>query len=77
MDDFALVDLLAQRDAVRLHLRGRTEPEIVDWLRARGRLSSIESAGRTIYEFESRAGCSARFFFDSGDLIFLGDHTTF
>ena len=77
VDDFTLVDLIAQREAVRSHLRGRTEAAILEWLRARGRLSSFESAGRTFYEFESRAGCRAQFFFDSDELIFVGDHTTF
>ena len=38
MNDFQLVDLVSQREAVRDHLRGKSNEEILHWLAARGQL---------------------------------------
>ncbi len=77
MSDFVLIDLASQREAVRALLHGRAEPEILAWLRARGRLTLIETSGRVSYEFESVTGRRCQFCFLSGDFVFVGDHTTF
>ena len=77
MNDFQLVDLVSQRAAVRDHLRGKSNEEILHWLAARGQLKRQDVSGRAHFHFESPTGRRALFFFDEGDLVFVGDHTTF
>ncbi len=78
--NFVLVDLISQRDAVRVVLRNVEMTDRLEWLKSHGTVQSIvHSPGypRT-YVFESRLGIIAQFFFnDSGDFVFLGDHSTF
>ena len=77
MTDFHLVDLVSQREAVRDHLRGKSTDEVLQWLAGRGQLVQQDISGRAHFHFESHAGRRATFFFDGGDLVFVGDHTTF
>jgi hypothetical protein len=77
MDDFCLIDLVSQREAVREHLKGRSTAEIVRRLAGRGRLDRDTFAGREAFFFESAAGLRAAFLFDGDALVFVGDHTTF
>jgi hypothetical protein len=77
VSEFHLVDLISQRDAVRAHLRGKSAEEIVEWLSRRGRLDRWSVEDRDHYCFETVFGRQAIFFFDEGDLVFIGDHTTF
>ncbi len=78
--DFVLVDLVSQRDAVLAVLRDLDIANRLKWLQSQGTVQTIEhSPGypRT-YVFESRLGIIAQFFFnDSGDFVFLGDHSAF
>ena len=77
--DFALIDLVSQRDAVRSFLLGLDTDAKVEWIASHGTLRTIDHAGfRLTFVFESRLGFTAGFFFDdSGDFVFLGDHHTF
>jgi len=77
MNDFQLVDLVSQREAVRDYLRGKSDEEVLQWLADRGQLVRQDIAGRAHFQFESHAGRRATFFFDNGDLVFVGGHTTF
>lgn len=77
MTNFHLVDLVSQREAVREYMRGKSNDEILQWLAGRGRLVQQDISGRAYFHFESHAGRRAIFFFDRGDLVFVGDHTTF
>lgn len=77
MKDFKLVDLVAQRDAVRRHLRGANKAEIVAWLRARGTLTTQMIQGVEVFHFESVTGIRCGFFFTNDDFVFHADHSTF
>jgi hypothetical protein len=79
MTTFRLVDLVSQRAAVREHLTGKSPAEILDWLSTKGRVTRIptQPGAAETYEFESAEGFRAAFFFHFGDIVFVGDHTTF
>jgi hypothetical protein len=76
---FHLFDLVSQRAAVREHLTGKSLAEVLEWLATKGRVTKIptQPGFAETYEFESAAGFRAVFFFASGDIVFIGDHTTF
>jgi hypothetical protein len=76
---FHLVDLISQRAAVREHLTGKSPAEILEWLATKGRLTHVapQPSFAETYEFESSEGFRAVFFFQGGDMVFIGDHTTF
>jgi hypothetical protein len=77
--DFHLIDLVSQANAVRMILSGKTDAEKVAWLASQGTLELVSKTpdGRQTYHFESLSNREAVFFFDSGDFVFVGDHTTF
>jgi hypothetical protein len=77
--DFHLIDLVSQAGAVRRLLAGKTDSEKLAWLAEHGTLEPVAVApgGRQTYHFESVAKQEARFFFDAGEFVFVGDHTTF
>jgi 6-phosphogluconolactonase (cycloisomerase 2 family) len=77
--DFHLIDLVSQAIAVQRLLAGKTESEKLAWLAARGKLEPVVMTpdGKQTYHFEAVTRQVAAFFFDSGDLVFVGDHTTF
>ena len=77
--DFHLIDLVSQSAAVQRLLAGKTDSEKLAWLAARGKLEPVVRTpdGRQTYHFESVTEQEAAFFFDAGELVFVGDHTTF
>lgn len=77
--DFHLIDLVSQAGAVQRLLAGKTDSEKLAWLAARGRLEPVvmRQDGRQTYHFESVTKQEAAFFFDAGEFVFVGDHTTF
>lgn len=77
MSEFHLIDLMSQRDAVREQLKGRSPGEVIAWLRRHGGVSKRAVAGREVFDFVSSTARQATFFFDDGELVFLGDHTAF
>ena len=77
MNDFHIVDLVSQREAVRQHVRNWPVDEVVAWLAARGRLYKRNIMGRAHFYFESGVGLQAAFFFDGDQMVFCGYHTTF
>ncbi len=77
MSDFVLVDLLSQRTQVRQHLAGKSQAEVLAWLRSRGHLYAFEVSGRTMYELVSPTNRRAQFFFEGSELVSVGDHATF
>ncbi|MBP0011947.1 MAG: hypothetical protein J7525_02325 [Roseofilum sp. SID3] len=78
-NNFHLIDLVGQREAVREHLQGFTEEEMLTWLKAYGRLEEYynSAASHQFYIFTSTVGREASFFFRQGQMIFMGDHFTF
>jgi hypothetical protein len=77
-ENFHLIDLRSQVGAVRRLLAGKTDTEKLAWLASRGTLDlgPMVPDGRQIYRFESVINREAAFFFDAGDLVFVGDHST-
>jgi hypothetical protein len=77
--DLHIIDLVSQAGAVRKRLVGKTDSEKLSWLAARGKLKPVVvfPNGRQTYRFESPTGQEAAFFLDAGELVFVGDHTTF
>jgi hypothetical protein len=74
MSDFHIVDLIAQREAVRQHTRGWSCAEVVAWLASRGHLYTRNVMGRRdIFFFESGVGLEAVFFFDGDQIVFIGE----
>ncbi len=76
---FHLIDLVSQRKALREHLQGFTEEEVLTWLKAHGHLEQYYNSAAThqIYIFTSNLGIEAGFFFRKGQMIFIGDDCTF
>lgn len=76
---FHLVDLVSQRAAVREHLIGKSAAELLAWLATKGRVRRLPTPAGSVetWVFESTEGLSASFFFDSGGIVFFGNHTTF
>ena len=76
---FHIIDLVSQAGTVRKRLVGKTDSEKLAWIAAHGRLEPvlINGGGKQFYRFEAPIGQEAAFFFDAGELIFVGDHTTF
>lgn len=77
MDEFHLVDLVSQREAVRQHVRGWPRDRVLGWLAGRGSLQAFAISGRDHYSFESCVGLRATFFFDAEGLVFVADHYLF
>ena len=77
--NFHLIDLISQAGALQRLLAGKTDSEKLSWLAARGKLEPVIMTpdGRQTYHFESVTKQEAAFFFDAGELVFVGDHTTF
>lgn len=80
MSEFHLIDLVSQRDAVRVELKGKTREEIIIWLTVRGTLTPLPKVGHPgehVFRFESQVGKHAVFFFDGSDLVFVNERETF
>jgi len=74
---FIVVDLLSQGQAVYHHTRNWTKDEVLAWLRHWGTLESwqVHDWPET-YLFRSWCGIHASFFIKDDTLTFLSDHTT-
>jgi len=77
--DFHLIDLVSQARAVQRLFADKTDSEKSAWLATRGKLEPVVMTpdGRQTYHFESVTKQEAAFFFDAGELVFVGDHATF
>jgi len=72
--DFHLVDLVSQAQAVQKILAGNSDAEKLAWLANRGKLELLSSEfpdEKQSYHFESAIGREAVFYFDSGEFIFV------
>ena len=79
-DGFQLIDLVSQAGAVRKLLAGNTDSEKLGWLSGHGKLDIIarkQEEERQAYRFTSVLGREAVFFFDAGEIVFVGDHAAF
>jgi hypothetical protein len=79
-DGFHLIDLASQAGAVRKFVAGKTDSETLAWLSGHGQLDIVAREypdEKQSYRFTSVIGREAIFFFDAGDLVFVGEHTTF
>ena len=79
-DGFQLIDLVSQATAVRNLLAGNTDSEKLGWLSGHGKLDILARKyphEKQSYRFTSVLGREAVFFFDAGELVFVGDHTSF
>jgi hypothetical protein len=75
---FVIINLVSQALAFERFAQGWTEEQILAYLRGQGKLEWLDYLpGKKVYRFESGVGFVASFFFDEGQFIFLGDHTTF
>jgi hypothetical protein len=75
---FVIFDLVSQALAFERFAQGWTEEQILAYLSRQGKLEWLSHLpGRKVYSLESSVGLAASFSFDAGELIFLGDHTTF
>ena len=80
IEDFHLIDLISQAGAVRRLLAGKTDSDKLAWLAKHGKLEMLPGEhpdSRQTYKFESVIKQEAVFFLDTGDLVFVGDHSTF
>ncbi|MDY3563563.1 hypothetical protein R5W23_005177 [Gemmata sp. JC673] len=79
-DSSHLLDLTSQAAAVQRLLRGRSEPDKLEWVAARGRLERVATAflnARPTYRFVSTVGMECVFFINGDEFVFIGGHTTF
>ena len=79
-DAFQLIDLVSQASAVRSLLAAKTDSERLAWLSGHGTLDILPTSQpgqKQCYLFTSALGREAIFFLDAGQLVFVGDHTTF
>lgn len=81
MNNFCLIDLISQREAVKAHLNGLSEDKILNWLSMRGKVErftkrSLDKKEKQVYFFTSSIGIEARIFFDNDEMIFIGYHST-
>lgn len=79
-EDFHLVDLVSQAVAVKKLLAGKTDTEKLAWLASKGQIDVLPRRhpdAKQSYRFTSALKREAGFFFDGGDIVFIGDHTTF
>ena len=77
---FQVIDLMSQRDAIKEHLKGKSENEKLSWLSSKGdvlKLPKNDENMKQVYQFTSGLGNVALFFFDENEIIFIGDHHTF
>ena len=77
---FQVIDLISQRDAIKEHLKDKSEKEKLAWLSTKGevvKLTSKFNNSNQVYQFTSCLGSVALFFFAENELIFIGDHHTF
>ena len=80
MKCFQVIDLVSQRDAVKEHLKQKSETEKLAWLGTKGEVIQIPKRNdneKQVYQFTSSLGRVAYFFFDENEIIFVGDHHTF
>ena len=72
--EFAIVDMFAQREAIKSFVKGWSEKEILEWLEVRGELSSrYVGLGDEVrvFDFISRENIHTIFRIEYGEIIFL------
>ena len=75
---FTIINLVSQASAFSRFVEGWTEEQILAYLSRQGKLEwQSHMPGKKVYRFESCVGFPALFFFDEGQLIFIGEHSTF
>jgi hypothetical protein len=70
MNQFRVIDLYSQADAVRAHVDGWAPEEVLTWLRQFGRVDLVgrwNSTGPALYVFQSPAGPAVGFAFRDAD----------
>lgn len=77
-EDFHLIDVASQAYAVQQLLQGRPTEAKLAWLAQRSHVSLQHHGGvfPDTYLFRSHLGLETLFFFQAGDFVFVGDHTT-
>ncbi len=79
-NEFHLLDLPSQGNAVERLLTGCSAEEKLAWLSACGEISRVPIRlpnSRPIYRFVSTIGMECVFFIDDDKFVFIGDHTTY
>ena len=75
---FVIINLVSQAVAFSRFTQGWTEEQILAYLSRQGELEWLAHLpGKKVYQFKSGVGFQSSFFFDEGEMIFLGDHSTF
>lgn len=79
MNDFVLVDLDSQADAVAQHIQGWSPKSILDWMNVQGQIQEIPNPyNDRAFVFISKSGIRTRFRFNEKDeIIILRDHSTY
>jgi hypothetical protein len=78
-EQFHLIDMASQAEAVQAHLSGLPHEAKLNWLAAHGSLDLVPTrspGARYVYRFTSHIGFECLFFLDADDFVFIGDHTT-
>ncbi len=78
-EQFHLIDMASQAEAVQAHLSGLPHDAKLQWLAAHGSLDFVPTpvpGYRDVYRFTSYIGFECLFFLDADDFVFLGDPTT-
>jgi hypothetical protein len=75
--EFRVLDLASQAEAVLRHVRGWNRESILDWLSRFGQIEPAHPDNPSVYRFHSSAGISTGFIIeDVGQIILIGDHAT-
>ena len=79
MNEFVLLDLDSQVDAVAQHTQGWSAKSILDWMRQQGQIKEIPNLyNDRAFVFISKSGIHTRFrFTEKDEIIILRDHTTY
>jgi hypothetical protein len=70
---FVIIHLGSQASAFSRFTQGWTEEQILAYLGRQGKLEWLSHLpGKKVYRFESGVGFAAHFFFNEGEMIFIG-----
>jgi len=74
-EDFVIVDMSRQREAILSQVKGKAEAEIVGWLGRRGSITSRTMPnGTQIYDFVSNQNILTIVYFYEGKLTFFYEY---